>query len=375
MGITFKLDPETIIGADALSLAGTICSRYGKRIMIAADHSLDASSVKRLKDILEDSGVEAVVFDGVEEQSSADMADNVTELCRAAHCTAVIGFGGPDTQAIARMTAVMAPMGLSVFQLLEGRNARNKFLPLISIPTAGTDAFMFTDYFIIADPRDRMVKSVSSPDKLHAAVILDSSLSPQLSGANWPVSVFNGFCIALEAYCSTKANFLSDTLLEKALALFAKMMRTSPDKTDVDTVIQAGFLASMGASLSSPGLSAALAQAFNARFKAAKHQCAAVLLPFIMEKLAASRPEKTARVASLLSNTKFPTVAEAANSAAGSVRARMEAFKIKPDLKDFSISLDRMVASAEAARNLEFVSYSPWTVTEEDLFEILKSIV
>jgi predicted P-loop ATPase/GTPase len=34
-----------------------------------------------------------------------------------------------------------------------------------------------------------------------------------------------------------------------------------------------------------------------------------------------------------------------------------------------------MVASAEAARSLEFVSYSPWTVTEEDLFEILKSIV
>jgi alcohol dehydrogenase len=303
------------------------------------------------------------------------MAENIVELCRAAHCSAVIGFGGPNTQTIARMTAIMAPLGISVFQLLEGRKLQNKFLPFISIPTAGTDAFMFTDFFIVVDPRDRLVKPVSSPDKLYAAVIIDSNLSPLLSGSSWSVSVFNGFSVALEAFCSTKANFLSDTLLERALSLFAKMMKTGPDKTDVDAVIQAAFLASMGASLSSPGISAALSSGINARFKVPKPLCTAVLLPFITERLAVCRPEKLARVASFLSNTKAPTVAEAANSLAENIRRRMEALRVKPDLKDFSISLDRVVASAEAARNLEFVSNSPWIVSEEELFEILKKIV
>jgi alcohol dehydrogenase len=376
MDISFRLDPETIIGTDTISMAGTVCGRYGERIMIAADHALDSQSVRRLKDILEDSRLEVIVFDGIHEDSGADMAENIVELCRAAHCTTVIGFGGPKTQTIARLTAIMAPLRISVYEMLDGRNFRNKFLPFIAIPTAGIDAFLFTNYFPVIDPRDRLVKSVISPDKLCAAVIIDSSLSAALSGESAALFIFDGFCTAIEAYCSTKANFLSDALLERALHFYAKLLKTGSSGIDSNTAAQAGFLASLGTSLSSPGIGAVLALAINARFPAEKQRYSTALLPLIVERLAGVRPEKMARAASFLGNTGgYATVAEAANSAVSGIRRSMEALNVRPELKDLNISLDRVIAAAEAARKLEFAANSPWTVSEEEVFKLLKQIL
>ncbi|MDR0444249.1 MAG: iron-containing alcohol dehydrogenase [Treponema sp.] len=375
MDISFRLDPETIIGTDTLSMAGTICSRYGNRLMVAADHDLDSQYVKRLKDILEDSGIETIIFDGIQEDSGVDMADNIVELCRAAHCSAVLGFGGPKTQTIARMTAIMAPMRVSSFELLDGRKFKNKFLPFIAIPTAGIDTFLFSDFFAVVDPRDRLVRTIASPEKLCAALIVDSNLSFSLSGNAAAVFIFEGLCNTIEAYCSTRTNFFSDALLERALFFFIKMLKGGSENIDAENIAQADFLSSMGLALSSPGIGAALPLAINARSPIPKQNAAAALLPFLTEKLAAARPEKIARVASFFGNTKGASVAESANSSVDAVRRCMDSLGVKPSLKEFNVSLDRLMAAAESARCLEFVSNSPWIVSQEDLFSILKQIL
>jgi len=371
MDISFKFDPEVHIGADTLSMAGTICRRHGERIMISADHTLDPQTVNRLKEILEDSGIETIVFDGIEEDSPVDMAENIVELSQAAHCNAIVGFGGRKTQLIARMAAIMAPMRISVFELLEGRMFQNKFLPLISIPVEGLDSFSLTENFIAADPRNRLIKSIQSPHGLYSAVIIDSSLfkfAPNVAA----VYILEGFFSALEAYCSAKANFLSDALLERSLSFFAKLLKSG---MNADIYAQASFLTALGNSASSPGAGAALAYAINARFPVSKQVCSAVLLPFMAEKLASARPEKMARVASFLGNTKAASVAEAANSTADGIRRCMEALHVKPDLKEFNISLDRLAAGVVAARNLDFVANSPWIVSEEEVLKIMRDII
>jgi len=389
MDITFKFDPELIIGADIMSLAGTICSRHGERVMIAADHDLDSQVINRLKEVLEDSGVKAIVFDGVHEDSSVDMADNIVELGRAAHCNAIIGIGCNKAILIARMAAIMSPLKISAFELLDGRKCSNKFLPFIAIPTSGLDPFAFTEFFVAADPRDRLVKSVESPHDLCAAVIVDSTLFQFPSVPVLATAILSGFLAAIEAYCSSKGNFLSDALLERTLNFYAKIIKsgvnglTSAISAEqprsegglLDIFTQASFLTALGSSISSPGIGAALSYAVNARYPDVKQQCAAALLPLIAEHLVGARPEKMARVASFLGNTKAASVAEAANSAEAAILRSMEALNIQPTLKDFNIPLDRLTAAAEAARNLEFVSNSPWTVSEEAVFEILKKVL
>ncbi|MDR0324333.1 MAG: iron-containing alcohol dehydrogenase [Treponema sp.] len=375
MDISFKFDPEILIGADTLSMAGPVCRRFGKRIMVVSDRALDPRIMDRLKEILEDSGIDTIVFNRIEEESTIETAGNIVELSQAAHCDALIGVGSQKTQIISRMAAITAPSKISAFELLDGR-IHDKFLPLIAIPVEGLDAFSLTEYFIAVDPRNRLIKSVQSPSNLYAAVIIDSSLFGFLSGSTAFNYVFDGFFSAAEAYCSAKANFLSDILLEKALNFYAKMLKNGGSGINADNFAQASFLTALGSSASSPGIGAALPYAISARFPVQKQLCSAVLFPHIIEKLVNARPEKIARVAAFLGIAgKGASVAETANSAAESIRRSMASLGIKPDLKEFSIQLDRLTAAVETARSMEFVANSPWTVSQEDVFEIMKKII
>jgi len=366
MDISFKLDPEVYIGADTLCMAGTIASRHGSRIMIAADNGLEKKTLNRLKEILEDSKLSVIIFDGIESESSVEMAESVAELSCAAHCDAIIGFGGQKAQIIARLAAIMAPMTISAFELLDGRVSPNIFLPVISIPTEGASAFSFTGYFIVTDPRSRLIKSIQSPVNLYSAVIIDSSLF-KFNSANAAAFVLEGLFCAVEAYCSAKANFLSDSLLERALTAFAKILRTGAGSAGGisaqagfdDSFAQAGFLASFGCLLSSPGIGAALSAAVSARAPITSSQCSAAMFPVVAQRLTNARPEKMARLATLLGAPKAASVADTAKCAVDAIRRCMEILKVPAALKEYNIPLDRMAAAAETARNMDFVSNSP----------------
>jgi len=375
MDISFKFDPEVLIGENTLSMAGTIASRYGARIMIAADSRLDQQLVSRLKNVLEDSALSAIVFAGLDEGSSVDMAEKIVELSNASHCDLIIGFGGEKAQIIARMAAIMAPSKIPVFDLLEGKNSPQKFLPFLSIPTEGLNAFSTTDFFLAPDPRNKLMKSILSPKGLYASIILDSSLFKILSDNNAAAFVLEGFSSAVEAYCSAKASFISDAVLERALNFYAKLLKNGSGSMNAETFAQAGFLAALGAAASCPGIGSALAAAVNARCSIPKPLCSAALFPCLAERLAAARPEKMARVASYLGNAKAASTAEAAASVVEGIQRIMTALNLKTSLSEYNIPLDRLTAAAEAARGLDLTANSPWTVSEEEVFKILKQIL
>ena len=144
---------------------------------------------------------------------------------------------------------------------------------------------------------------------------------------------------------------------------------------------------SLGVSLSAPGIGTALAYSFCGRFPVAKSSCSAVLLPYIMEKLVASRPEKMAKAASLLGEsaaedqmdrvtppvkTENASTADEAKMAVSLIRSYMKQLSIPSNFKELSLTLDKLVSVADAARDLEFVAFSPWTVASEDAYDLIK---
>jgi alcohol dehydrogenase len=190
------------------------------------------------------------------------------------------------------------------------------------------------------------------------------------------IAAFGGLCACLEAYCSIKSSFLSDAFLEQSISLYARVIDAYVDNqpSDLPAVsANAGLLMSLGAAASAPGIGTALAFALNGKFPVAESWCSTVLLPYIMEKLAASKPEKMAKVAALMGEmVEGATTGEAADMAVDFVRRRMGQLSVPARLKDFNLSLDRLVSVAEAARNLGFVAFSPWTVSAEDAYDLLK---
>jgi alcohol dehydrogenase len=376
MDISFQLDPQVVIGLDAINWTGTICSELGERVLIITEQVLyENRSIERLIAILEDAGVEAIVFDEIPAQATADVAEAAGFLAQGARCSAIIGFGGLKTQSIARIAAMIVKTRISIFEMLDGAIVRD-FIPYVAIPTTGRDPFLFSRYFVAVDPRDRSAKLLKSPQGLCAAAVIDGGLSESLSGKFASTTAFDGFCVSAEAYCSTKASFLSDALLEQAIALYTQMMDSYIDNRHFDMVggaTNAGLLMALGCTVSSPGIGTALAFALNGRFPVAKSWCSTILLPYILEKLVAARPEKLAKIATLMGEpTMGVPVGESANMTVDAIRRRMGILKVPARLKDYNLFLDRLVPTAEAARNLEFVAFSPWTVSVEDAYDLLK---
>jgi alcohol dehydrogenase len=345
--------------------------------MIATEQVLyENQSIERLSGILEEPGIETIIFDEIPAQATADIAEHAADLARGGRCSVIIGFGGLKTQATARMAAISAPTKIPIFELLDGHQSREEFLPYIAIPTAGRDPFLFANYLIAVDPRDRSVKQVKSPNKLCVAAIFDSNFSESLSSTFSSTSAFDGFCVAAEAYCSTRGNFISDAMLEQAMIIYSQMMVSNKENRTFDLAgnsANAGFLVALGSAASSPGIGTALAYAINGRFPVDKSWSSTVVLPYILERLVSARPERMARICSLMGEpVDGLSISDSANLAVDTIRRRMGSLKVPARLKEFNLSLDRLIPVAEAARNLEFVAYSPWTVSSEDAFDILK---
>ncbi|MDR2072350.1 MAG: iron-containing alcohol dehydrogenase [Spirochaetaceae bacterium] len=377
MDISLQLDPEIIIGIDTVNRAGTICGEFGNRVLIVTEQVLyENRSIERLSAVLEEAGIEAIVFDEVPPQTTADVAEAAAILARGARCAVIIGFGGLKTQSIARTAAMIVKTRINIFDLIDGANPPGDFIPYVSIPTTGRDPFLFSRYFVVVDPRDRSAKLMKSPQGLCVAAIVDGGLSESLSGKFASTTAFDGFCVAVEAYCSTKASFLSDALLEQAILLYTQMMDSYIDNKLFDMAggaTNAGLLIALGCAVSSPGIGTALAFALNGRFPVAKSWCSTILLPYILEKLVSARPEKLAKIAGLMGEPVMGApVSESAAMAVDAIRRRMGILQVPARFKDYDLSLDRLVPIAEAARNLEFVAFSPWTVSSEDAYDLLK---
>jgi alcohol dehydrogenase len=383
--ILFKLDPEIVIGRDTINRVGILSRSLGDKMLIVAEEAEGGAPVcGRLGAILKDAGVESIVFDPRPPAFPAksppaawlSMAEAAGELARGACCTGIIALGGPKTQSLARMAALIAasPQG-GGFAVLDGTIPAEGFLPYIAVPAALQDPFLFTGYFIAPDPRDRSVKAINSPRGLCAAVVIDSGLAGPLGGTPSGEAVFDGFSAAAEAYCSGKAHFLSDALLERAFGLYGKLMEAPGDNQGeaADRAAEAGLLTALGTALSAPGIGVALAYALSGRFPVEKSRCAAVLLPHLLERLVAARPEKMAKIAALLGESAGDApVSAAAARIVPAIRRRMELLGVSPRLEEFKLSPDRLIPVAESARSLGFTAFSPWTVSTEDAYGLLK---
>jgi alcohol dehydrogenase len=375
--IAFKLDPRIVMGTDTVNRIGGICSEIGGRVLVISEQVLyENRAIDRVVSVLADSSVEAIVFDEVPSQATAEVAENAAELARGARCAAIVALGGLKTQAIARLAAMLGVSGTYLFDLLDGAMPNGPFIPYLAVPTTGRDPFLFSDRFVAVDPRDRSVKMVKALPGMCTAAIIDPGLSESLSGKFAATTAFDGFCVAIEAYCSTRANFLSDSLLERAIELYARIMDSFNDDRVFDVLgssTNAGFLTALGAAASAPGIGTALSYALNGRFPVAKSWCSTVLLPYVMEQMLPARPERFAKVAALIGE---PVEAMSSSAAAAmaieGIRRRMGVLQVPARLKDFGLALDKLVPIAESARTLEFVAYSPRPVSSEAAYDLLK---
>jgi alcohol dehydrogenase len=380
---SFSVAPRIWVGPDALLrlplLAGELAGEGRPRCMLIVDPLLyDSKSVDRVRSLLEERGIQVLVFDEISDRATSRVADDALRLARGSRSPLIITIGGLKTLMIGRTAAALALGELDVDALVDGAEARCARVPHIEIPTSMRHPFLSQDCILLPDGRDRRIRLMRVAGSAPSAVLIDPGLSASLSPKLSASCVIDSLLGTVEAYVSSKSSFMSDILLEKAAISLASALNGLIARPDDPAARAEGwrgsFLSALGQGMSAPGLGSAVALAINARWPVPKAAIAAILLPYSMEVASKSRLEKVAALASLLGEDVVDSSPqEAAAKSVEWLRTRLGLLKVPSRLKDFDLILDRLVESARDARELDFMNYLPRAASVDDVFDFIKT--
>ncbi len=141
---TLSRIPEIVFGAGRIADVARKVEQFAERnaaVLVVADPMLTSLGITgRVVKILNDSGFDAQVFDGLKGEPKLADIDAASAQARKSAAKAIIGLGGGSALDTAKLVAACAASGLSAqsYQLCETPLPKD-ILPIIAVPTtAGT---------------------------------------------------------------------------------------------------------------------------------------------------------------------------------------------------------------------------------------------
>jgi len=377
--ILFHIPTRVVFGLDTINRIGQMVTDYGERAFLVTEAILyEGKVINKLQEILDKKGVSYIVFDEVVPNATSRTVDDGVTLARGSHADVVIGLGGVRTLSIAKSIAMTAPSENDMDDFLSGVQPQSQPLAYIEVPTTCRNPFMFGDEYLVVDGRDRTGKIGRAQKGITKAALIDPKLSLTLPAKYTATTIMDTLLGCVEGLLSAKANFLSDTYLQRAIEILGGVIKEGIQNVDDIRMRMnastAGLLMGLGLSTSRLGIGSALAFAINARFMSPKSWVSTIFLPYVMEFALNVRGDRIAQVARLLGeDVSDASSVEAPVRAIDAVRRVISSLGLPTRLREFDLSLDEMIEVAGAARSFDMMNYLPRVVSTEDIYELIKS--
>lgn len=374
----FKISPNIILGSYSASRLGQFVQEWGKKFMLIMDPILQEGGVAaKIKQSLTDRKVDYFVFDEIPNAPDTKVIAQALKLAKDAYIHGIIAIGGTKATNIGRVVASLYNEAPDLYDFVDGSVPTAGALPLICVPTAMRDIFLFSDKTPLIDARSRQLKILKLQNNITKLTIFDPNLSVSLTENQTASVSLETLCMAIESYISQKASFFSDTIAEKAIELIGSSLDGAPNLSSATSpelfFAQGGCMASLACGVSFPGPASLLALTMNARFKISHSIVTSIMFPYIIEDVSKYKTEKLARVARILRLATEATSDEAAVSAlAENIRTRLAMANLPTRLKDLSIGIEQLSLAAEDAGNLDLINCMPRSMTADDLFDLIK---
>ena len=377
--ILFHVPTRVVFGLDTINRIGQLVTDYGERAFLVTEAILyEGKVINKLQDILDKKGVSYIVFDEVVPNATSRTVDDGVTLARGSHANVVIGLGGVRTLSIAKSIAMTASSENDMDDFLSGVQPQGQPLAYIEVPTTCRNPFMFGDEYLVVDGRDRTGKIGRTQKGITKAALIDPKLSLTLPAKYTATTIMDTLLACIEGFLSAKANFLSDTYLQRAIEILGGVIKEGIQNVDDIRMRMnastAGLLMGLGLSTSRLGIGSALAFAINARFMSPKSWVSTIFLPYVMEFALNVRGDRIAQVARLLGeDVSDASSVEAPVRGIDAVRRVISSLGLPTRLREFDLSLDEMIEVAGAARSFDMMNYLPRVVSTEDIYELIKS--
>jgi alcohol dehydrogenase class IV len=168
---------------------------------------------------LAQAGIEAIVFDAVEQDPS--LATLQAAVAAGEGASSVVGFGGGSPMDVAKLAAYLLATGEDIDTLWGVGKAAGKRLPLVQVPTTAGTGSEATAVAVITVGRGEK-RGVNSPPLAADLAILDAELTLSAPRGVTAATGVDAMVHAIEAYTSARLkNPLSDLLARESLRLLS----------------------------------------------------------------------------------------------------------------------------------------------------------
>lgn len=220
----FVIPNHTVVGTNVLGEAAPLLKKMGnKAFIVTGRHVAVSDMMKQLTALLDENGIDCVIFDGITGEPTDTMIEKGVEMLKSSGCDFIIGIGGGSPLDSAKAIAAMAVNEGSIADY-NGKEITGEILPLAAIPTTAGTGSEATKFTVITDS-EKGIKMLLKGDMLVPKLaIVDSSFTVGAPKSVTSATGLDALTHAVEAYTSRKAFSMTDTLAVSAVKRIMKYL-------------------------------------------------------------------------------------------------------------------------------------------------------
>lgn len=296
------LAPEIVFGDGAIELLGRYALNFGaNRVFVVTDAGMVRTGVAdKAVDILQSSGVEAVVYDRVSANPRDYEVMEAADLYRQSGCDIIIALGGGSPMDCAKGVSIVSANDRHVLEFEGVDNVEVPGPPLICIPTTSGSSADVSQFAIINNTREKVKIAIVSKAVVPDLALLDPGLTLTMDRYLTLCTGIDALVHAIEAYVSSASSPLTDLHALEAIRLIHRFLPQVVEHLDDINLREQVMLASLEAGLAfsnaSLGAVHALAHSLGGFLDLPHGECNALLLEHVIAFNHQAVPERYDRI-------------------------------------------------------------------------------
>ena len=272
-------------------------------IICGEDSLRKSGGLEKIETYLQSAKMKATVIDGIADGTAEHRLQDVAESLREHGPDWIIACGGGSVLDTAKLAwSLYEHPGLKILDLIRpfsvpGLRSKARFIAIPTTSGTGSEASIVATTNIRTTTEDGTAERkvpIVSDEFLPDLVILDPSLTLQLPAELTAYTAQDAFTHAVESYCSTIHNSLSDGYATQAARMIVEHLPiaiSEPDDLRAREMLQyAAMLAGTAQNMTSVGASHALAHAIGVEGRLAHGVANAIFLPSVLRYNAQTSP-------------------------------------------------------------------------------------
>jgi alcohol dehydrogenase len=351
----------------------------GSKALIVTDAGLVKLGVAdKVKKIIEDAGLKAVIFGGAEPNPTDKNVDAGFEVWKDENCNAIVSLGGGSSHDCAKGIGLLASNGGKIHDYEGIDKSNNPMVPLIAVNTTAGTASEMTRFCIITDSSRKVKMAIVDWRVTPKISINDPDLMVGMPPALTAATGMDALTHAIEAYVSTAATPLTDSAALMAIELVSQYLPIAvANGTNMEArekMAYAQFLAGMAFNNASLGYVHSMAHQLGGFYNLPHGVCNAILLPHVEQFNLIGCADRLRDVAAAMGeNVDGLSVFDAAQKAIDSIKKLSSSIGIPSGLKELNVKEEDFEIMAKNAKVDACQFTNPRTATLQQVIQIFKN--